>query len=145
MRVIYGALVGAKQPPLGQRGDSMHAGQQLARVLSASPSGALNTPFVTIAELVHPVVARPAVCDDRRAWPDVIRDKGMERARRTVRQRRHSASAVPCWLLDLHRDASQDFLALGPAAAQPGLPTADVGLINLDDPGKPFTPRAREN
>jgi hypothetical protein len=36
-------------------------------------------------------------------------------------------------------------LALGPAAAQPGLPTPNVGLVYLDDPSEPFTPRAHQH
>ncbi len=46
MRVGDRPLVGAKQPPLGQRGDSEYCGQQLAWVLSMGPSGDLTARLV---------------------------------------------------------------------------------------------------
>lgn len=146
MRVINRALMGSKQPPLGQRGNAVHCGQQIVRVLFAcGPSGALAARFVTIAELVQTPVPLPAVRDDRRARFDVIRDEGMERGRRCVRQRCHSAPAVPLRFLDLHRDTGQYLLALRTAAGQSCLVATDVGFINLNDPGKPFTSGAHQH
>jgi hypothetical protein len=58
----------------------------------------------------------------------------MEASQKRVRQRHHSAPAVPSWLLDLHRDTDQHLLALRAAAAQPNLLATDAGLVNLNDP-----------
>ena len=54
VRVAHRALVGAQQPPLDQRGDSVHRGEELARVLPASPGGPLAAPVVDVAELSSP-------------------------------------------------------------------------------------------
>ena len=75
MRVGDRPLVGAKRPPLGQRGDSVHHGQQLAWFLSTGPSGELTVRFVTIAEFVQPPVTLPAARNDRRARFNVIQDE----------------------------------------------------------------------
>src|SRR3974390_1477389 len=50
MRFVNRALVGAQQPPLGQRGDPVHGGQQLARVLAAGAGSPLAAPLGGIAE-----------------------------------------------------------------------------------------------
>lgn len=47
--------------------------------------------------------------------------------------------------MNLHSDAGQDLLALGPAAAQPLLLTADVGLIDLHRAGQPVPARAHQH
>jgi hypothetical protein len=47
------ALVGPQEPSLGQRGDAVHSGQQLARVFSAGLSRALTPRVVSIAEPVQ--------------------------------------------------------------------------------------------
>ena len=67
MRFLDRALVSAQKPPLGQRGDPVHRGQQLARIVTAGASSALAAPLVDVAEPGQPVVAHPSVCDDRRA------------------------------------------------------------------------------
>ncbi len=71
VRLVDRALVGAQQPALGQRGDPVHRGQQLTRVLAAGTGSPLAAPLVDIAEPGQPVVAHPGVGDDRRARPDV--------------------------------------------------------------------------
>src|SRR3974377_1887853 len=50
MRFLDRALVGAQQPPFGQRGDPVHRGQQLARVIAAGAGRPLAAPLVDIAE-----------------------------------------------------------------------------------------------
>ena len=76
MRVVDGTLVGAENPPLGERGDSMDGGQQLRSLLIASkPGRALTARFMGLAGSVQPEVAFPAVRDDRGAWLDVIGDE----------------------------------------------------------------------
>ena len=137
--------VGTQQPPLGQRGDPVNRGQQHAGVLPAVLGGALAAPVVDVAEPLQPAVALPAVGDDSRARFDVIGDEQVQRGSRCVGERCHSTPAEPCRLPDLHRDAGQDLLAPGPAAAQPRLLTADVGLIHLHHPRQPVPPRAHQH
>ena len=71
MTVINAALMGAKQPPLRQRSDSVHAGQQPAGVLAAGAGGSLAAPFVEVAELADARITLPAVGDDRGPRLDV--------------------------------------------------------------------------
>ena len=65
VRVAHRALVGAQQPPFGQRGDPVHRGKEFAGVVPARPGGPLAAPVVDVAELLQPAVACPAVDDDR--------------------------------------------------------------------------------
>jgi hypothetical protein len=68
MRVVDGTLVGAERPPLGQRGDPMHSGQQLRRLIVATKTGrALTACLMGVAASVQPKAALPAVRDDRGA------------------------------------------------------------------------------
>ena len=60
MTVINAALMGAKQPPLGQRSDPVHAGQQPAGILTAGAGGPLAASFVAVAELVDADITLPA-------------------------------------------------------------------------------------
>jgi hypothetical protein len=57
VRVVNRALMGAQQPALGQRGDPVHPGQQLARVVAAGAGGPLAAPDMGITEPGDPVVA----------------------------------------------------------------------------------------
>jgi hypothetical protein len=50
VRVLDRALAGAQQPALGQEGDPVHPGQQLARILPAGAGGPLATPDMGITE-----------------------------------------------------------------------------------------------
>src|SRR6266576_3488450 len=61
MRFVDRALVGAQKPPLGQRGDPVHGGQQLARVVAAGAGSPLAAPLVGVAEPGQPVVDRKSV------------------------------------------------------------------------------------
>src|SRR5215471_18556084 len=56
MSLVDRALVGAQQPPLGQRGDPVHRGEQLAWILSQGAGGPLAAPLVDVAEPGQPVV-----------------------------------------------------------------------------------------
>jgi hypothetical protein len=67
VRLVDRALMGAQQPPLGQRGDPVHGGQQLARVVAAGAGSPLAAPLVGVAEPGQPAIAQPGVGDDRRA------------------------------------------------------------------------------
>ena len=145
MRFLDRALMRTQQPPLGQRGDPVHRGQQLARVLTAGAGRALAAPLVDIAEPGQPVIAHPGVGDDRRARLNMAGDERVQRGRRPVRQQRHPAPADPLRPFDLHRDAGQDLLAPGPAAAQPRLLPADIGLVHLHPPGQPVPARAHQH
>ena len=79
MRVVDGTLVGAEHPPLEQRGDSMHGGQQLRSLLiAATPGRALTARVVGVAASVQSKVSFPAVRHDSRAWLDVIADEGAQ-------------------------------------------------------------------
>jgi hypothetical protein len=61
-------LVGAHNPPLGQRCNSMHGGQKLCSLLIASkPGRAPTAPFMGVAPSVKPAVAFPPARDDRGA------------------------------------------------------------------------------
>ena len=62
-----------------------------------------------------------------------------------VGQQRHAAPADPFRLFDLYRDAGQDLLAPGPAAAQPRLLAADVGLVHLHRAGQQVTARPHQH
>lgn len=57
----------------------MHDGQQLARVFSTSPSGALTTTLVDVAEFLESAVSLPAVRDDSATRLNVVRDEGVKR------------------------------------------------------------------
>ena len=47
------------------------------RLLAAGPSGSLAAPVVDVAELLQPVVALPAVSNDRCARLDMVCHKGV--------------------------------------------------------------------
>ena len=49
VRLVRRPLVGAEQPPFGEGGDPVHAGQQFAGIFPASPRRPLATPVVGIA------------------------------------------------------------------------------------------------
>src|SRR6266511_5924189 len=139
VRVVHRSLMGAEQPPLGQRGDPVHPGQHLVGILAAGTGRPLAAPVVDVAEPLQPAVARPPVGDDHRARLYVIGDEGVQRGTRGVGERRHPAPAEPLRLPDLHGDAGQDLLPPGPAAPQSRLLTADVGLVHLHRPGQPVS------
>ena len=149
MRLLDRALVGAQKPPLGQRGDAVHCGQQLARVVAAGAGRALAAPLVDIAEPGQPVVAHPGAGDHPRARLDMAGHERVQRGRGRVGQDGHPAPADSPRLLYLRRDADQGFLAPGPPAAQPRLLAADVGLVHLhrpasrSRPGRTSTERSR--
>ena len=143
--VLDRALVGAQQPALGQGGDPVDPGQQLAGVLPAGAGGPLAAPDMGITEPGDPVVAHPAVGDHRRARLDVAGEEGVQRAGRGVGQDLHPAAPVPPRLPDLDGHADQGLLALGPPAAQPRLLAADEGLIHLDRAGQPVPARAHQH
>jgi hypothetical protein len=69
MGEVVCTLVGAHNPPLGQRCNSMHGGQKLCSLRIASkPGRALTARFMGVAPSVKPTVAFPAARDDRGAW-----------------------------------------------------------------------------
>jgi hypothetical protein len=139
------SLVSAQQPPLGQRRDAVHGGQQLAGVVPAGAGGPLAAPFVHVAEPGQAVVAHPGVGDDRGARLDRAGHERVQRSGRAVGQHRHPAPADPLRLVDLHRDAGEHLLAAGPAAAQPRLVPADERLVHLHDPGQPVPARPHQH
>ena len=72
VRCLDRTLVGAEQPPLGERGDPVNGGEQLVWVLAAAPCGALATAVMDVAQVLDAAVAPPAVGDNRgpaRRWP----------------------------------------------------------------------------
>ena len=68
----------AQQPPFGRCRDAVHAGQQLAGIVTAGGGGPLAAPVVEVAQLVDALITRPSVGDDRRADLDVIGDELMQ-------------------------------------------------------------------
>src|SRR6266568_1229585 len=145
MRLVDRALMGAEEPPLGQRGDPVHGGQQLAGTVAAGPGGPLAAALVDVAEPGKPVVTHPGVGDHPRTVLDVPGDEGVQQGGGAIAQDRHPGPAVSPRFLDLDSDADQGLLALGPPAAQPWFLPADVGLVYLDDPGEPVPPRAHQH
>jgi len=121
VRVIHRALVGAQQPPLGQRGYPMYRWQQLAWIVASCPRGPLAAPVVNVAERVQPGVALPAVRDDPRARLDVILHERVQRSGRCIGQRKHPAPAESSRFTNLHRDTREDLLATSTTAWQPRL------------------------
>lgn len=119
----------------------MHGGQQLTGVFAAGPGGALAAPVVDVAELVNAAVALPGIGDHGRARLHMVGDEGVQRQGGRVRHRRHPTPAQPLRLPDLDSDAGQHLLASGPAAPQPGLLTAEEGLVHLHRPGQPLPAR----
>src|SRR3954466_12191309 len=73
MGVVRGAVVGAKKPPFGQRGDPVHAGQRRVGL----PAGA-GLPLVEVAARGGLAVGLPAVGDDGGALLDVIGKEGAQ-------------------------------------------------------------------
>ena len=145
VRRVHRALVGAQQPPLGQRGDPVNGGQQLAGILAAGAGGALAALFMGVAEAVQPVIALPRVGDDAGARLDVAGDERAQRGSRRVRQDRHPAPADTLRFPDLHRNADQRFLAPGPAAARPRLLAPDERLIHLHRVGQQVPARPHQH
>ena len=80
VRLVDRALMGAEQPSLGQRGDAMDRGEQLAGVLPACACGPLAPRLVDVAEPVDAAVALPSVGDDSGARLDVLVTKGCSEA-----------------------------------------------------------------
>ena len=95
MRVFRRALMGAEQPPLGQRRNLVYGGKQLAGLLSAGSSRPLAAPVVDVAELLQSAIALPAVGYDRRARFDVIRYEPVQRGPRCIRDRCDPTPAHP--------------------------------------------------
>src|SRR5512144_2163016 len=113
----------------------MDGREQVTGVHPASTCRTLAAWFVDVAELVDAAVALPAVGDDAGARLDVVGNEGMHRLGGPVGQDRHPCPAVPARFLDLNCDAHHGLLALGAAAAQSWLCTAEVGLVDLDRAG----------
>ena len=61
VRLVHRALVGAQQPPLGQRDNLVHGGQQLSGILPAGPGRPLAVPVVDVAELLQPATPQLTV------------------------------------------------------------------------------------
>ena len=61
VRLVHRALVGAQQPPLGQRDNLVHGGQQLSGILPAGPGRPLAVPVVDLAELLQPATPQLTV------------------------------------------------------------------------------------
>jgi hypothetical protein len=78
VRLVDRPLMGAQQPSLGQRGDAMDCGEQLARVLPAGACGPLAARLVDVAELVDAAVALPSVGDDSGTRLNVFGDEGVQ-------------------------------------------------------------------
>jgi hypothetical protein len=114
MRLVDRALMGAQKPPLGQRRDAVNTGKELPGILPAGSSGPLAARFVCVAEHVDAAVALPAVGDDPRTRLDLPGDERVQRGGGAIAQGRHPGPAVSSRFLDLHSDASQGLLALGP-------------------------------
>ena len=79
MSLVHRALVGAQQPALGQRGDAVDGGQQLAGILAAGAGGTLAAAFAGLAEARQPAVVLPRVGDHGAARLD---GAGHERVQR---------------------------------------------------------------
>ena len=145
MRLVHRSLVGAQQPPLGQRGDAVHGGQQLTGILAAGAGSTLAAPLVHIAQAVQPVVAHPGVGDHGAARLDGAGDERAQRFSRGISQHRHPAAADPLRRGHFHRDGGEYLLAFGPAAAQPRLLPADERLVHLHRPGQPVPARPHQH
>jgi hypothetical protein len=113
MRVVHGALVRAQQPLLGQRGDAVDGGQQLAGILAAGAGGPLAGPLVVVAEVIQPAVALPSVRDNPRVRLDVTGHEGMQRGSGRAIQDRHPAPADPFGFLTSTAMPLSSFLPLG--------------------------------
>ena len=145
MRLVHRALVGAQQPAFAQRCDPVHGREQLAWVRAGGAGGLLVDRLVGISVAGDRRVGAPAVGDHRAAGLDILADELGERDRGGISQRGHPAPAGPPWRRDLNGDAGEHLLAVLPAAAQPRLLPADVGLIHLDHPGQPVPARAHQH
>jgi len=132
---VHPALVSAEQPPLAQRGGTVHRGQQLVGL----PAGAGDR-----ARLVdEPVparrgVGRPAVGDHGGAGFDCPDEELAQRLRAGVGDDAHPGPPVAAWFPQLHRDHHQR-LAQRAASRRSGLLAADEGLIDLDAAGQYLT------
>jgi hypothetical protein len=143
--VVDRALVSAQQSPLGQGSNQVYPGQQLTGIFPTSTSGPLAARFVGVTESADTPVGRPGIGDHLRPWLDVLGDEGVQRGGGDVRDYRHAAAPLPSWLFDLDRYADQGLLAFGPAAPQPWLLAADVGLIHLDRARQPVPARTHQD
>ena len=138
-------LVSTEQPPLDERGDPVHRGQQLTGILTPSAGGALAAPIVDVAEPVQAEVPRPPVGDHRGARLHVIGDERVQRGRGGVLDRRHPASTEPLGTVDLHGNTGEDLLASLPPASQSRLLPADEGLVHLHRPVQPLPARSHQH
>jgi len=78
VRLVDRTLMGAQQPSLDQRGNSMDWGEQLAGVGPGGACGPLALRLVDVAELVDTALALPAVGDDSAARLDVFDDEEVQ-------------------------------------------------------------------
>ena len=98
--LVEGALMGAQEPPLGQRRNHVDSRQELAGVVPVGTCCSLAAWFVEVAALLEPDVARPGIGDDPRARLDVIGYEGHEGRARSIAQDRHPATTDSLRLLD---------------------------------------------
>ncbi len=116
VRAIHRPLVGAEQPALRQRSDTVNAREQVSGVFSLYSSRSLAMAFVRVAMLRDPAVAAPAVGDDNSPRFDVLLNERPQTCGSGVIEGRHPAPTEPSTRTCLDRNASQDLLPLGAAA-----------------------------
>ena len=88
---VHCSLMGAQQPPLGQRGDAMHTGKQLRGIPAARRRRTLTAPIVDIAGRLDTEVATPPVGNHRGADLDVIGDELVQCRGARILDDRHPA------------------------------------------------------
>src|ERR1035441_10620719 len=86
MFMSHRPLVGTQEPPLEQRCDPMHPGQQLRSLLPAAPQ---DHYLPLVALLFQPDVAAPAVSVDRASGLDTILDEWVQARRRGIGDHPH--------------------------------------------------------
>ena len=116
---VHRALVGGKQPSLGQRRYAVHAGQQRADVLAQRLGGALAAPIMRIAGLVDAQVTGPSIGDYRGPRGDVVGDERVQRAGGAIRDDAHPAPSETLGLLNFHSNGDSAFLPLARPPASP--------------------------
>ena len=132
MDVRHRALVGAKNPPLQETGDSMHSWHgHVSRVTG----GRYDRLLVRVPALRQSAVTGPAVGADRRARGHHVRNERSQAEIRSVRDVAHAHPSEAFGLLHLDRDSDKALVgaAAGLAAV---LNTTNQSLVYLNITGQ---------
>lgn len=130
--------MGGVDPPLGECGNTMDAGQES---IDGFPSGlhcTLIASIMDVAELLDSQVPPPPIGDHPRTWGDAVGDEGAQRVGSRVWDNPHAGPTEPSARVVFNGEDDEELLAGGAPAGQSLLVTTEVGLIDFHGPGEEF-------